>query len=88
MMYKSNSAFTQPGRRGSLLEAVWSTVCFVQTIWYCLHPLNRVFSLHLIGFQLCATKAENFSASAAMKISNKKTKVLCLSKKQASSHCK
>jgi len=36
--------------RMSLLKAVKSTVCFCNTIQYCLHPLNKVFNMHLIFF--------------------------------------
>ena len=42
----------------SQLEAAWSTVCFLQMTWYCLHPLNSVSNVHLIGFLLRATTRE------------------------------
>jgi len=32
--------------------------CSLWAIWCCLHPLNRAFYLHLIGFLLGATKRE------------------------------
>ena len=35
-----------------MLEVARSTVCFLRTIWYCLHLLNRLFNMHCIGFQL------------------------------------
>jgi len=43
-------------RRVSLLEDAELIVCFLHTIWYCLHRLNKVFNMHLISFLLCVTK--------------------------------
>jgi len=31
---------------------------FAEDLCCCLHPVNRVFNMHLIRFQLCATKRE------------------------------
>ena len=39
-----------------LLEAAGSTVCFLHTIWCCLHSLNRAFNMHVIGILLRANK--------------------------------
>jgi len=40
----------------SLLEAAGSIVCFMRTIGYWLHHLNRVISMHLFGFQLLVVR--------------------------------
>ena len=39
-----------------LLKAAGSIICFLRMIRYCWYLLNRVFNMHLIGFQLHATK--------------------------------
>jgi len=44
------------------LEVAGSTAYFLRTIWYFSNLLNRVFNIHLIGFQLRATKREWKSA--------------------------
>jgi len=45
----------RPSQQAPLLEAAKSSVCFLQTISHCLHSLNRVFNVHLVGFLLRAT---------------------------------
>jgi len=42
----------------SLSETEGSTFPFLRTIWCCLHLLNRIFNMHLIGFLLRATDRE------------------------------
>jgi len=34
------------------------TVCFLRTLWYCLHPLSRFFKMHSVGFLLRVTEPE------------------------------
>ena len=44
------------------------------TIWCCLHPLTRVFKMHLVGLQMRATKV-------GIKVTTGRNEVLCLSRK-------
>ena len=57
----------------SLLVGVVSALCFIWVIRYFLHRLNRVFSLCLVGFQLCVTNDQ-----AVLKSNTKNTEVLSL----------
>jgi len=42
--------------KGLQLQSAGSCVCFLLTMWYCLHLLKRVLSMYLIGFLLCAKR--------------------------------
>ena len=50
------SRMTSESTMLALFEDTWSIVYFLMTIWCCLHPLNRVFSMHSSGFLLHETK--------------------------------
>jgi len=49
-LYEFDRQVTAESTRVSLLVAEGSTDCILQTIWCCLHPLNRVFKMYLDGF--------------------------------------
>jgi len=58
----------------SQLEGAESSVSFLQRFWCCLHPLNRVFSMHLVVFDCVRSSgSETYHFS-------EKTEVLYLSR--------
>jgi len=63
------------------LEDAGSAVGFMQVIFHCLHGLNRIFSVQLIGFYLRATKPE-------LKSSLKRPIYYVFEETQASAHFK
>jgi len=54
--FDADKTATAVSTRVPLLEPACSAVCLLRTIWYWLHFLHRVFGMHLIGFQCCATR--------------------------------
>jgi len=67
--------------KGVTIGVAGSTVCFLRTIWFCLHPLSMVFNMHLIGCQLRATMQE-------CKVALKRRRYYVSPQTQASAGCK